>query len=158
MTELDIKTLSHAVGEWWVVSFIFRPKISYGHTDFLLETKHSTFTASVLVFFRWWGMWMTSSWWGSLSCRRVIGLQLVGGTPAPTNHAHSQENKTHYLTEGQKRHCALSILRSLTLLLAKPAVICSWKHGPVSPSGRGIQAAPAVCKLEVGHCNPRWQL
>lgn len=64
--------------------------------------------------------------------------------------------KTHDRAERGKRSLALSILHSLSLLLSKPAVVCT--ENTVSLSGRHVQAAPTVCKLEVERNNQRRQV
>lgn len=79
---------------------------------------------------------------------------MAGGTLA-TNHTYSQENKNTLPDRGAKE--ALRFINSAQLDSAARKASChlQLKTQAVSPSGRGIQPAPAVCTLEVGHCNPR---
>lgn len=104
------------------------------------------------------GLWMTRSRRESLSHRRVIGLQTVGGTVKRcSDQAYLVLGKQKHITweRGKKKRLALSILHSLTLLLTKPAVVYTKNTSPYLFQGETFRLHPQFVSSRWGSVTKR---
>lgn len=74
---------------------------------------------------------------------------------APTDRIYSQENKNTLHDRGAKEELSFIITAQLDSIAHKASCRMHQQQRPISLSGRDVQAAPTVCKLEVGQCNQR---